>query len=143
MGPKWGLNRIFDAEALRKCLEDLLERSCRPLELKMGPTWDPNRIFDAEALRKPLGGLLERSWRLLEPKKQSWNRSWPLLEASQDRFHQKSGPKWDPNVLWEPSFWRFQVGVQSWTPILWPFKGTLGLSKSIFNAFQEHLWLPK
>ena len=48
----------------------------------MGPKLDPHRIFDARALRKPLGGLLERSWSLLEPKKQTWNRSWPLLEAS-------------------------------------------------------------
>ena len=62
----------------------------------MGPKSDPNRIFDAEALRKALGGLLERSWRLLEPKKQSWNRSWPLLEAYEDSFHQEREPKWDP-----------------------------------------------
>ena len=49
---------------------------------KMGLKRVPNRIFDAEALGMPLGGLLERSWSLLDPKKQSWNRSWSLLEAS-------------------------------------------------------------
>ena len=34
MGPKWDPNRIFDAEALRKPLGSLLERSWRPLEPK-------------------------------------------------------------------------------------------------------------
>ena len=32
IGPKWGPNRIFDAEALRDPLEDLLERSWKLLE---------------------------------------------------------------------------------------------------------------
>ena len=30
MGLKWGPNRIFDAEALRKPLKAFMERSCRP-----------------------------------------------------------------------------------------------------------------
>ena len=34
MGPKWDPNRIFDAEALRKPLGGLLERSWRLLEPK-------------------------------------------------------------------------------------------------------------
>ena len=34
MGPKWGPNRIFDAEPPRKPLGGLLERSWRPLEQK-------------------------------------------------------------------------------------------------------------
>ena len=34
VGPKWGPNRIVDAEALRKPLGGLLERSWRPLEPK-------------------------------------------------------------------------------------------------------------
>ena len=34
MGPKWGPNRIFDAEAVRKPLGGFLERSWRLLEPK-------------------------------------------------------------------------------------------------------------
>ena len=109
------------------------------MEPKVGPKWDPNRIFDAEALGKRLEGLLERSWRLLEPKKQSWNRSWPLLEASQDRFHQKMSLKWNPANVGAPSFLRFQVGVPNWTPILWLSNSFLKLSKSIFNGFPRAL----
>ena len=112
-------------------------------EPKVGPKWDPNRIFDADALRKRLGSLLERSWRLLEPKKQSWNRSWPLLEASQDRFRQQRSPKWDPKNVYAPFFLLFQVGVQNWTPILLLSQLILGLAKRILNGFHEHFQLPK
>ena len=88
------------------------------LEPKLGPKLDPNRIFDAEGLGKSLGSFLDLSWRLLEPKKQSWNRSWPLLEVSQDSFHQKKGPKWDPKRSSDPHFLMFRVGVQNWNPNL-------------------------
>ena len=106
----------------------------------MGPKWGPNRIFDAEALRKRLGSLLERSWKLLEPKKQSWNRSWPLLEVSQGSFHQKRGPKWDPKKTPATHFLLFRVGVQIWTPISWVSKRILGLSKNIFQGCRTHFW---
>ena len=49
MVPKWGPNRIFDAEALRDPLEDLLERSWTLLE--------PKKV-NLESLLAALGKLL-------------------------------------------------------------------------------------
>ena len=50
MRPKWGPNHIFDAEAVRKPLGGLLERSWRLLEPK-----------------KNMESLLGRSWGALGP----------------------------------------------------------------------------
>ena len=49
MVPKWGPNRIFDAEALRDPLEDLLERSWTLLE--------PKKVI-LDSLLAPLEALL-------------------------------------------------------------------------------------
>ena len=57
VGPKWDPNRIFDAEALRKPLEGLLERSWRPLE--------PKKVS------------LEASWRLSAGDLGDVGASWP------------------------------------------------------------------
>ena len=53
MVPKWGPNRIFDAEALRDPLEDLLERSWTLLE--------PKKVI-LESLLAALGGLSRQVW---------------------------------------------------------------------------------
>ena len=58
MFPKWDPNRIFDAEALRKPLESLLDRSWRLLEPKKR---------SLGSLLAALGGLLGSYNNLLDP----------------------------------------------------------------------------
>ena len=85
MGPKWDPNRIFDAEALRKPLGGLLERSWRPLEPKnvsLEASWsllgveNGSQIGSESHLRR--GSPQKVSWRplgaLLEPLGASWSR---------------------------------------------------------------------
>ena len=73
MGAKWGPNRIFDAEALRKPLGGLLERSWRLLE--------PKKVT-LEASWSRLGGLTEIDGRSRRGQGGTFRWPWPLGSAT-------------------------------------------------------------